>query len=167
MPRLKNPKHEKFVKGFLKGQRATDAYQDVYPYSKRTTANNQSSVLMKRDDIQQRITELLNKDGGTIEDVVQATVDDLKATKEVLTSKGKKVHLKDNATRQGAQKLLYTLHQAPGFSKTQETNITKNTVNLNVSADQIASLGKLVEKLEKASDKMLGKDIIQDGEIVE
>ena len=53
------PKQEKFCQCIVSGMSGKDAYMTAYNCSSDRTAYNESNVLMKRDDITERIAELM------------------------------------------------------------------------------------------------------------
>ena len=69
MPKLKSTKHELFCRAVVNKHNQGNikkAYQEVYPDSKSESARVNSSRLMDRPEVSNRVSELLNEQGLSI-----------------------------------------------------------------------------------------------------
>ena len=67
MTALPNPNHEKFAHAMLETPSYTQAYKKVYPVTDPKCAGNSASRLLAKPEVQNRISELLVRDGIPIE----------------------------------------------------------------------------------------------------
>ena len=161
---LENKRHEKYSRLLASGMSKYDAYRKTYPNASVTTANNQGHVLARREDIHDRVAEILEQDKNlSLPNILRQAGKSLKAKKEVIyNSKGDSKLINDNMAQGQAQDRLLKLHGVRGFGKEGTTNNTMNVISLG--EDSIDKLGAILKQL-----KQIGKSDSpqQSGEVVD
>ena len=160
MSKLKKIKHEHFAREYIEKQgNAKQAYLEVYPNSAEISAASNSSRLIKRDNVRERIQELLeNKSGSKIAVLVSDLIDLKRANKTVFIERIEK-EIADNPTRLESIKVLLKLHGllSSGNSELLQDN-RSITFNLNVSdINRLQDIVKSLQQMRSRDDKISGK----------
>ena len=165
---LDNKRHEKYCRLLASGMSKYDAYRKTYPNASVTTANNQGHVLARREDIHDRVAEILDQDKNlSISNILKHAGKSLNAKKTVIyNSKGDSKQIPDNTARGNAQDRLLKLHGAKGFGKA-DTVTNNNTMNvMSLGNDAIDKLASVLSDLKSiGSGDAQGDE--QDGEVVD
>jgi hypothetical protein len=141
----------------------TEAFADVYPNFKTREALSTFAceTLKNHSDIRRYALEILqSKSGTTLDALIKRTEGDLDSTKEVLDGKGRKVSLKDNATAQEAQRILYRLYGLWN-TETQQAQVNIQN-NLSIQADP-AELQGILQELKAISSGIASSNKEQTG----
>jgi len=143
MSKLKNMKHEKFVQSIINGVDQKEAYKLAYPKAMDTTAEVNSTRLMKREDINNRFIDILDTTGLTDLKLAQQ-INELSIAKQELSHKGIPTghSIPDNRIRLDTLKLIL---QVKGQLQPEGTNQTNYYLN-----------DSMIDKLGSRLDKVLG-----------
>ena len=165
---LKNKKHDKFCKNIAKGYNQTEAYQKVYEANSHTS-QVASSQLIKREDIQDRITEIIEKiPGASLDSVIKSVSKKLKAKKEVIyNSKGDSKLINDNQAQLNAEEKLLKIHGVKGFGHTSNTFNDNRVQAINLKPEDIAALAQLVKEMKTINSDLDLSESLQSGEVID
>lgn len=96
MPSLSNPKHERFARLLVQGMSQVEAYRKCYPDAGRNVVNNESSVLARKLDVKERVSEMREVIDnycpmaiGEKRDLLRRMIDGAVPTKVIRKSDGK------------------------------------------------------------------------------
>lgn len=154
MPPLKLLRHEKLAHNIVSHKDVTEAYAETYKTTNKATLQSASSTVLKKfPQIRERVIELLQTNPkASLENVLNHTVNDLTATKEIVY-KGQIMELKDNEARGKAQDRLYKLHGA--YDSAEEGRDQYNTqVNINISPEDQDKLAQIANLLSDINNKI-------------
>lgn len=133
MPVLKNARHEKMAQGLAKGKTADDAYAEAGFKPDRGNA----SRLQQKDNIRQRVTELLEWEQTVERKATEKAIDKLAITKERVLAELAKIGFADIRKAIKWQGTLVTEEDNPdGGDVLVIKNVVTNNVTL-ISSDEI------------------------------
>ena len=165
---LKNKKHDRFAKNIAKGMPKTEAYKVVYE-CKDMTASNQSTALLKRPEIQDRVNEIIEKiPGASLDSVIKSVSKKLKAKKEVIyNSKGDSKLINDNQAQLNAEEKLLKIHGVKGFGHTSNTFNDNRVQAINLKPEDITALAQLVKEMKTINSDLDLSESLQSGEVID
>lgn len=151
MPRLKNIKHEHFSRQYVnKKGNQKKAYMEVYPASSEISAESNSSRLISKDKVRDRIYELLEQNTGSQLSILVSDLINLKSAQKSIIVDKVIEYVNDNPTQLEAVKTLMKLH---GLLTPQQSTVDARSVTFNISAGDIKSLGGIMDRLERIEDR--------------
>jgi len=152
MPKLKNPKHELLAKNIIKHNfNLTEAHQATYPNSSYKASNANVQAIVKNSNVFQRVEEIANEKGLTIESLIDDLNSSRKATKPIILNK-KIIDYPDYATRLETTKTGLKIHGILGADGV--INQDNRSINVSMSADSINKLADVTAKLEALSKQI-------------
>ena len=158
MPRLKNIRQEKFSREYVTNSgNGTQAYLSAYPGVQNNSANVNSSQLLTKTNVKERITELLeNQTGARLSVLLEDLINLKDATKPLVVDKIVQ-YTKDNGVSLEATKTLLKLH---GLLQPNSNQVDARSVTFNVNPPDLKSLDTILNRLEsidKRDDRISGK----------
>ena len=151
MPRLKNIKHEHFAREYVTNNgNGTQAYLQAYPSAQYNSANTNSSQLLTKHGIKERVTELLEAKTGSKLTVLLEDLVSLKEAQRPIVVDKIIQFTKDNSVSLEATKTLLKLH---GLLSAQQSTVDARSVTFNVSPNDIKGLGSILDRLEKIEER--------------
>jgi len=156
MPRLKNGNHEKLARVIAKelisneGQvNQTLAYQKVYQHASYNSARATAPVVLAIPCVKERIQDLVLAHNPP-EEISKDLANLRRADKEILNSDGEIIEVRDNPTRLGAVALCL---KVSGIGN-GELNINNNTLNINITPDEILRLEAIAKTFSLLTDRI-------------
>ena len=148
MPKLKNAKHELLAKNIIKDNfNLTQAYRDTYPNASYKSANARVYPLVKNSEhIQNRIQEIANSKGLTLESLIDGLNETRKANKPIIFNGVITSEYPDHAVRLEATKTGLKIHGALGPDS--QTSIDARSVNIQLDKSDVDKLSSIVDKMK-------------------
>lgn len=163
MPKLSNSNHEQFCKEYAKTGKMKESYKKAYPKVKDISAQIGANRLIKNEDVQGRLAEILEAKGLGVENLARKHKNLINA-KKVMVVKGEMVKVPDNNVQIDALKVGYKLH---GVLDRHETNVDQRSVTINFTNESSVELSKIVDKLEVMNRNLGLDDGSQTGEVID
>ena len=147
MPPLKNPKHELFAQNLVKKKfKQVDAYQSTYPESGYDAARVSATRLLENPAIENRVQEIANKKGMTVESLVDDLNNLRQADKPVIENGKIVATYPDNSTRLETVKTGFKLHGIL-TNDNRSVEIDARSVNVAVGDAQALRLTQTISEL--------------------
>lgn len=148
MPKLKNPKHESFAKNYIaEGFNGTKAYLKTYPNCTYENANSASPALVNSSLIQNRIQEIADKKGMTLDSLIDGLNETRQANKPITFNGDITCEYPDYAVRLEATRTGLKLHGALN-SDSSVNNIDARSVNIQLDKNDIERLASVVSTMQ-------------------
>lgn len=169
MPKLNNAKREKFIQKMadpanLKSK--ADTYRQVYNCSE-TSAHVGSTNLLKNPECKERLTELLNKQGLSLDYLNSKLKDLVNAKKEVYSKNGELIaKVDDNNIQLSAIKTGYQLHNVLKADNTINIDKSSNQINI-LSTDVDVNPIDILQELRELSQNLSIPTGGQSGEVID
>jgi hypothetical protein len=159
---LKNPRHEAVAqlkaKAYLDPVNALSDYkivQEVYGYSPKV-AGSSAHAIMENSGIPERVQDIVAAHNPP-EEISRDIAALRRAKKDHVTSRGKVIEIRDNATRLGAvtlcAKALGMLNDAPAIDARSINVVNISASDAPLIADALAKLERLAAKLSPNDPK--------------
>lgn len=163
MGKLKNKKREIFCREVLKSKgNISKAYKEVYNTKHPDAIRANSSHLFKAPEVQQRIDELLNQSGLSVEELNSKLQLLTEAEKSIVVD-GKIKEVKDCPTQLAALRTAYQLRKMLG----NEGQQAGQQVNIHIySPEEVSNIGKVISELKKLNENM-GNEYSPTGEVID
>ena len=157
MSRLKNIKHEHFCREYIENNgNGTQAYKEAYPLAANNSANVNSSKLLTKTTIQERISALLEDKHGSKLSVLLSDLVELKKANKTIFNERIKHEIADNPVRLSAITTLLRLHNLL-TPNTQQ--IDARSINYTITperADRLEGICDRLERIQARTDDISG-----------
>jgi len=159
MPKLKNPKHELFCKELAKNKyNYKRAYANTYPDCTTSALGANSSRLVSRADIRDRMSELLANSGLSVEELNGKLAALLDSKKAIIVNKDI-AYVSDNNTQLEATKTAYRLHGLLNNDNNTNNYTDNRAITIDVSSKDINNLDNIVNNINELNNKLLNDTI--------
>lgn len=169
MGKLNNRKREKFAQKMVENMEKgvlnpAQAYQEAYPNANIASAKDRSVRILK-EDVGDRIRELMEEKGLSLETTLDKVKDLSNAQRPLVVNKS--VHfVPDNSTQVEMAKTVLKLH---GYleNKKEAPQIDARQVNITVNNETKDDLQGILGALNELNSKLLVDDGSQTGEVID
>ena len=149
MPPLKNKKHELFAKKVVENNyNLTRAHQETFPNSSYYSSNSNVHRLKVNKSISDRVDEIANAKGLTLEAEIDSLIEIHSATKPIVIDK-EIIDYPDYSVRLQATQTGLKIHgvlSADGSANVDNRSLTIN--NISLDTDDIKRLAAVVDALK-------------------
>lgn len=150
MPKLKNPKHELLAKNIVKEKfNLTKAYMATYPSSSYASANTNVHQVIEKPIVYNRIQEIANAKGLTLESLIDDLNEDRQAKKPITFNGVITDEYPDYAVRLEATKTGLKIHGVLGADNL--TQVDARSINVTLEPSDVAKLADTLKEIKALS----------------
>lgn len=161
MAKLENIKHEQFAKALVKKKfNRKRAYMEVYPDSKANSAEVSASRLLKnKPNIKDRVREIAEQKGLTLDYLVTNLADLTQAQKTIFDKLGTPLEIPENNIRLSATETGLKLYGVLTNDRQAQISLTDaRSVNISPDESNINCIKSISSMLSKLNESLANKE---------
>ena len=161
MAKLENIKHEQFAKALVKKKfNRKRAYMEVYPDSKANSAEVSASRLLKnKPNIKDRVREIAEQKGLTLDYLVTNLADLTQAQKTIFDKLGTPLEIPENNIRLSATETGLKLYGVLTNDRQAQISLTDaRSVNISPDESNVNCIKSISSMLSKLNESLANKE---------